>query len=72
MNNIGTLLVSSTLADAGYVVLRAFVAIPFPKMAAALQGPPIDAAYMPEPYLSRAEMTIGAQPIVDTDQGTTG
>ncbi len=72
LNNIGTLLVSSTLADAGISPPGVhFVAIPFPKMAAALKAHQIDAAYLPEPYLTSAEMTIGAQPIVDTDQGTT-
>jgi NitT/TauT family transport system substrate-binding protein len=70
-DGIGTLLVSSALADAGISPSDVhFVAIPFPEMAAALQAHRIDAAYLPEPYLTGTEMAIGAQPIVDTDQGT--
>jgi NitT/TauT family transport system substrate-binding protein len=69
--NAGTLLVSSALADAGISPSDVhFVPIPFPEMAAALQAHRVDAAYLPEPYLTGAEMAIGAQPIVDTDQGT--
>jgi NitT/TauT family transport system substrate-binding protein len=70
-DNAGTLLVSSALADAGISPSDVhFVPIPFPEMAAALQAHRVDAAYLPEPYLTGAEMAIGAQPIVDTDQGT--
>jgi NitT/TauT family transport system substrate-binding protein len=72
LNNIGMLLVSSALEDNGVQSSHVhYVAIPFPQMAAALQAHKVDAAYMPEPFISRAEMAIGAQPIMDTDQGTT-
>jgi NitT/TauT family transport system substrate-binding protein len=72
LNNVGMLLVSSVLSDAGMSPSEVhFVSIPFSKMAAALQAHQVDAAYLPEPFLTSAEMSIGAQPIVDTDQGAT-
>jgi NitT/TauT family transport system substrate-binding protein len=72
LDNIGMLLVSSALEDGGLSPADVhFVAIPFADMAAALQAHHVDAAYLPEPYITSAEMTIGAQPIIDTDQGST-
>jgi NitT/TauT family transport system substrate-binding protein len=72
LNNIGMLLVSSALADNGMSPSDVhFVPMPFPAMAAALKAHQVDAAYMPEPFITEAEMAVGAQPITDTDQGTT-
>lgn len=48
-----------------------FVAIPFPAEIAALSAHRVDAAYMIEPYITKAEKTIGASPVVDIDQGST-
>jgi NitT/TauT family transport system substrate-binding protein len=39
--------------------------IPFPDMAAALSRGDIDAAYMPEPFITNAAKSIGAVPVVD-------
>ena len=76
-DNIGTVLVDSLLNDnavnwrpnapaADQVHL---VTMPFPKMARALQDGQVDAAWMPEPFITEDEESIGAQPLADTDQG---
>ena len=71
-NNIGTLLVSSVLSDnAVQVSPRQFVAVPFPDMATALKNHTVDAAWMPEPFVSQAEESIGAMPLADSNQGST-
>jgi NitT/TauT family transport system substrate-binding protein len=72
VNDIGTLLVSSALDDSGVPPSDVhYVAMPFQDMAAAIKAHQVDAAYLPEPFITGAEMSIGAQPIIDTDQGTT-
>lgn len=72
LNNIGTLLLSSLLNDNGMSVSDVhFRPIEFPDMASALQKHEVDAAWLPEPFLTGAEETIGAQPLADLDQGTT-
>ena len=48
-----------------------FTAIPFPAMGAALAGRRVDAAFLTEPYLTQAETSDGAQPLLDLDQGAT-
>lgn len=45
--------------------------IPFPDMAAALARGDIDAAYMPEPFITNAAKSIGAVPVVDVASGPT-
>jgi NitT/TauT family transport system substrate-binding protein len=73
LDNIAVILVSSVLADNGISPSQVhFVPIPFPQMAAALKAHRVDAAYLPEPFLTSAELTAGAQPLADTDQGVTG
>jgi len=73
--NILQLLVSALLRDNGMSVKEVhFVPIPFPLMAHALQthqfqGVRIDAASMPEPFVTSAEESIGAQPLADEDVG---
>ncbi len=72
LDNIGTLLVSSVLADNAMSASDVhFVAIPFPKMAAALQAHQVDAAWLPEPFISAAQAAIGAQELFDADRGAT-
>jgi NitT/TauT family transport system substrate-binding protein len=73
--NIGTLLVDSLLDD-NAVNWRAtgpdgikLVPMPFPEMASALLHKKVDAAWMPEPFITEDEEQIGAQPLADTDQG---
>lgn len=68
--NILQLLVSAVLRDNGIPVKDVhFVDIPFPFMAKALQTHKVDAASLPEPFLTGAEESIGAQPIADEDVG---
>jgi NitT/TauT family transport system substrate-binding protein len=38
-------------------------------MAGALKNGQVDAAWMPEPFITEDEEAIGAQPLADTDQG---
>jgi NitT/TauT family transport system substrate-binding protein len=72
LNNLGTLLVSSLLADNGLSPSDVtFVPIPFPKMAAAIKAHKVDAAWLPEPFITGAEESIGAQTLADADQGAT-
>jgi NitT/TauT family transport system substrate-binding protein len=72
VNNIGTLLVKSVLTDnavdPGSVH---FVPVPFPEMANALSSGRVDAAWLPEPFVSKYEESIGAVPLADSNQGST-
>ena len=69
--NIGTLLVSSVLADNAVQVPTPgdFVAIPFPEMTNALASGTVAAAWMPQPFVTEAEEKIGAVPLADSNQG---
>jgi len=70
--NIGTLLVSALLRDNGMSVSEIhFKYIAFPAMAKALQDHEIDAAWLPEPFVTGAEEQIGAEPLADLDSGAT-
>lgn len=70
-NNIGSILIGSALAEQGIPLSAVkLVAIPFPEMKTALAQHKVDAAWVPEPFLSGAEEQIGAQPIYDLDQGS--
>jgi NitT/TauT family transport system substrate-binding protein len=72
LHNIGTLLVSSVLADHAMNASEVhFVPIPFPEMAAALKARKVDAAWLPEPFISAAQVAIGAQEVFDADRGAT-
>jgi NitT/TauT family transport system substrate-binding protein len=72
LNNIGTLMVSALLADNGVSANDVtFVPIPFPAMAAALKAHTVDAAWLPEPFITGAEESIGARSLADVDQGAT-
>jgi NitT/TauT family transport system substrate-binding protein len=71
-DNIGTLLVGTALEENGVPVSSAHLKpIPFPDMATALQKHEVDAAWLPEPFISSAEQQIGAQQLFDVDQGAT-
>ncbi len=70
--NIGNILIGSALAGQGLPLSDVrLVPIPFPEMTAALQQHKVDAAWVPEPFLTGAEEQIGALPIYDLDQGAT-
>jgi len=69
-NNIGTILVDEALEDDGISLAAVrLVQVPFPQMIRALVRHEVDAAWMPEPFLSVAEEQIGAREIADLDQG---
>jgi NitT/TauT family transport system substrate-binding protein len=70
VNNVGTILVGSALAQVGLSSSAVkFVQIPFPEMAAALSHHQVDAAWMPEPFVSSTEEQLGALDISDLDSG---
>jgi NitT/TauT family transport system substrate-binding protein len=72
--NILYLLAASALADHGTSPSQVhFVSPPggFPAMLAWLKTGRVDAAVLPEPFASIAELSMGATPIVDLDQGAT-
>lgn len=73
LNNVATLIVTSLL-DENQIGIQSdhihFKAIPFPDMSHALQTHEVDAAWMVEPFVTLSEMA-GAQPLADTDQGST-
>ena len=48
-----------------------FVPVKFPDMARALSSGQVDAAWLPEPFVSQDEESIGAVPLADSNQGTT-
>ena len=71
-HNIGQLLVSSILSDNAVPVSSVrFVPIEFPAMAHALQDHQVDAAWVPDPFITESEENIGAIPLADSNQGTT-
>jgi NitT/TauT family transport system substrate-binding protein len=72
LNNVGTLLIQSMLAENSIPVSSVkLVQIPFPDMASALAAGRIAAGWFDEPFLSQAQATIGAETLFDTDQGST-
>jgi NitT/TauT family transport system substrate-binding protein len=69
-DNIGQLLVNALLA--AYQISPAevhFVQVDFPHMAAALKDHRVAAAFMPEPFATNAEESVGAEPLADLDVG---
>ena len=71
-NNIGNVLIGSALRADGLSLREVkLVPVPFPAMTAALKNRLVDAAWLPEPFLSTAEETTGAREILDLDQGAT-
>lgn len=70
LNNIGTILIGSALQEYGLRLSDVRLkAVPFPLMIAALKDHQVDAAWLPEPFLSSAGQQIGATGIHDLDQG---
>jgi len=69
--NIGTLLISSVLVNHGIASSSVqFVPVNFPQMVQELRDHAIDAAWLPEPFASLAEVQYGAQKLMDLDQGS--
>jgi NitT/TauT family transport system substrate-binding protein len=72
LSGLSQMLVDSILATAGVPPAQVhFVVFPFPLMGAALANHQVDAAFMIEPYLSKAEETLGTAELTDLDQGAT-
>jgi NitT/TauT family transport system substrate-binding protein len=71
--NILYLLVASVLAEHAIPVSKVHFRddIPLPEMADALASGEISAAVLPEPFASDAELSYGAVPLTDLDQGAT-
>ncbi|HEX6526171.1 MAG TPA: ABC transporter substrate-binding protein [Streptosporangiaceae bacterium] len=70
-NNVGTILIGSALEEHGLSLSDVkLIPIQFPFMAAALKDHKVDAAWVPEPFLSSAEEQLGAKSIFDLDQGS--
>lgn len=73
-NSIGTLLISALLAENGIAPTKVqFVTDKqgFPDMAGQLQRGQCDAAFLAEPYASKAEEEYGQVELADLDQGAT-
>jgi NitT/TauT family transport system substrate-binding protein len=71
-NNIGTLLISSVLAEYGVPASQVhFVPVNFPFMGQALQKGTIDVAWLPEPFGSADAESMGLRELCDLDQGAT-
>jgi NitT/TauT family transport system substrate-binding protein len=70
LGSVAQLLVSSALTSQGVPVSSVhFVAMGFPAMLGALQDHHIEAAYLPEPYLTQAEEQTGSEEVLDVNQG---
>jgi NitT/TauT family transport system substrate-binding protein len=71
-NTASDLLAKSLMKDHGVDGSKVnWVQIPFPNVAAALQQGQVDAALLPEPFLSQAAKTAGAIPVIDVNTGAT-
>ena len=72
LNNIGTLLISSVLAEHGLSARDVhFVPVPFPALGQALKRHVVDVAWLPEPTASADAQSMGVQELTDLDQGAT-
>jgi NitT/TauT family transport system substrate-binding protein len=72
LNNIGGLTVSAVADAEGVPPDRlTFVEIPFPDMANALANGRVEAAFLPEPFLSEARRTLAVRTILDPCSGPT-
>lgn len=69
-DNVGTILIGSALIADGLSPSQVrFVPVNFPQMVSALEGHRVDAAWLPEPFLSAAEEQTGARDLSDLDVG---
>ena len=72
LNNIQTLLTDTALRTAGVDPKTVhYQVVPFPKMAQALATGKVDAISVVEPFITAAELSIGAQPVMSTCAGPT-
>ncbi|GAA3847996.1 ABC transporter substrate-binding protein [Saccharothrix violaceirubra] len=72
LTDVGALTTKATLKTAGVEKQRMQLReMPFDQMTAAMQARQIDAAWMVEPYITKAQRTIGARIVSDTAVGPT-
>ena len=72
LHGLPQLLTARLLQDNGVPLTGVrFVPVPFPAMGAALARHQVDAAFMVEPYLSRAVQKYGDAELADFDEGST-
>ncbi len=72
LDDVGVLAARSVLATAGVDVNKIqFKQHPFDRMPQALQAGEVDAAWMVEPYITRAEKELGASILADGARGAT-
>ncbi|MEA5365303.1 ABC transporter substrate-binding protein [Amycolatopsis sp., V23-08] len=71
-NTASDLLAKSQMKDHGVNIDKVtWVQLPFPNVAAALAAGQVDAALLPEPFLSQAAKSAGAIPVADVNTGAT-
>ncbi|MET8852255.1 ABC transporter substrate-binding protein [Amycolatopsis sp. NPDC004625] len=71
-NTASDLLAKSLMKDHGVPIDKVnWVQSAFPNTTAALAGGQVDAALLPEPFLSQAAKTLGAIPVIDVNTGAT-
>jgi NitT/TauT family transport system substrate-binding protein len=76
LNNIGSLLIGSLLADNGYklsavkLLAPAGTGNPFQALLPLLKRGKIQAAWLPEPFATIAQQTLGAVKVADFDSGS--
>lgn len=69
-DNIGFLLISALLKANGLSPKQVdFVPVQFPDMGTAIQNHTVDAAWMPDPFVTLNEQQFGQQPLADLNQG---
>lgn len=72
LNNIQTLLISTTLKAANVNPATVhYKLVPFPQMAAALKAHQVDAISAVEPFITAAELKVGAETVLSTCTGPT-
>jgi len=72
-NDIGHMMVSALLAQAGYKITAVQQITPnagFPALLSMLSARQVDAAWLPQPLGAMAEQQLGATPLADFDQGS--
>ncbi|MEC3978552.1 ABC transporter substrate-binding protein [Amycolatopsis sp. H20-H5] len=71
-NTASDILTRSVMKDHGVDFSKVqWVSLALPNIAAALQSGQVDAAYLPEPFLTQAAKSAGALPVVDAATGAT-
>lgn len=70
-NNIATVLVNETLKSSGVDSKSVqYIVAPFPEMGARLQAGDVEAAMLPEPFITQLSIQLGIKRIVDAGIGT--